>query len=200
MQYASTQRLGKEHGAGYLNDELVNFSLELVYKRFRVLFGPDKADSIRYYNTHFMSTLENLSSPTSENPVYTYGNIARWSRRFKFFEAEKVFVPINYLNGHWVLIVIFPQTKEVRYYDSMCSEIRAQRYLHNCRLFLRDISADPQQAQVLHDRGCVFDISEWRFETCVSPQQENGWDCGVFVIRCVEHLIEDLPLQFNPSD
>ncbi|KAJ1398965.1 hypothetical protein B484DRAFT_471635, partial [Ochromonadaceae sp. CCMP2298] len=89
MQYASTQRLGKEHGAGYLNDELVNFSLELVYKRFRVLFGPDKADRIRYYNTHFMSTLENLSSPTSENPVYTYGNIARWSRRFKFFEAEK---------------------------------------------------------------------------------------------------------------
>jgi Ulp1 family protease len=89
-----------EQSGGRRVFDLVNFSLELIYKRFRRLFGTEKADGIRYYNTYFISRLKNLSSTGLKNPVYAYANIATWSTGFKFFEAEKIFIPINHENSH----------------------------------------------------------------------------------------------------
>ncbi|KAJ1434721.1 hypothetical protein B484DRAFT_303010, partial [Ochromonadaceae sp. CCMP2298] len=127
---------------------------------------------------------------------YTYGNIQRWSKKFDFFHAEKVVIPINHSNKHWVLVVVFPQRKEVWFYDSM-SGVESKRYLGRISQFLEDLWKEKIQAVAMKEQGLVFNLSEWKFEVADTPKQNNGYDCGVFLIRYVEYIIEDLPIVFD---
>ena len=51
-------------------------------------------------------------------------------------------------------------------------------------------------------KGFVLDSSEWKLVHRENnlPQQEKGYDCGVFAIMCADFLSDDLPLSYTQKD
>ena len=43
--------------------------------------------------------------------------MARWTKNLDIFRQKKVFIPINYKNEHWVLVVIDLTIKTIFFYD-----------------------------------------------------------------------------------
>ena len=46
-----------------------------------------------------------------------------------------------------------------------------------------------------------FDLDDWTFiEVQDTPQQDTAFNCGLFVLKCIELLVMGQPLNFNQSD
>jgi Ulp1 family protease len=116
---------------------------------------------------------------------YKYDHVKRWSKGFDAFELDKIFVPINIGNSHWVLGVIFIQKKEVHYYDSMHGNGS------NYRNAMMRWVVDEAKAK----KGITINKAEWKsIAVGTAPQQFNGTDCGVFTIMAADFLSDDLPV------
>ena len=85
----------------WLNDEVINFYVEMMMQ---------EGGSIHSFNTFFMIKLY-------ENEKYTFKNVARWTKKVDIFRQKKVFIPINLVKSHWVLVVIDLTMKTIFFYD-----------------------------------------------------------------------------------
>ncbi len=74
----------------WLNDEVINFYVAMMMQ---------EGGSIYSFSTFFMIRL-------FERGNYTFKNVARWTKKLDIFRHKKMFIPINYENEHWVLVVI----------------------------------------------------------------------------------------------
>jgi sentrin-specific protease 1 len=76
--------------------------------------------------------------------------------------------------------------KELHYYDSLSKDGR--RYLNAALQWISDEHLDKKQI--------LLDTSEWRcfHQETVVPQQDNGFDCGVFTIMCARAIAYNQPL------
>jgi hypothetical protein len=105
----SLQSLCPDH---WLNYELMCFYLRhCLRKRDEALFDKQKVSKrSHFFNTHFWQSLHNQYNPDLEvKGKYNYENVKRWSNNIpgkSIFDLERVFVPINVENQHWVLGVI----------------------------------------------------------------------------------------------
>lgn len=164
----------------WLNDEVINFYMCLLQDRDE---KKGKSDN-NYVTSHYFNSF--FFSKLVEGGEYEFKNVRRWSRKFDVFSKDKVFIPINISNTHWTLAVVFMRKKEIHYYDSMSGS--GKYYLRNILKWVKDEAKDK--------KGLDLDVSDWKLidrEDDV-PQQKNGFDCGLFVIVCSDHLSDDLPL------
>ena len=109
------------------------------------------------------------------------------------FQKDKIFYPININNKHWTLLVIYISLKKIEYYDSLLERYRhhAEDYLNGALRYLGD------EAKKL---GRGFLPNEWELvptDLINTPQQLNGYDCGVFTIMFTDFLTDNLPLDFS---
>lgn len=118
-----------------------------------------------------------------------------------FFSNEQVFFPINIGNWHWALIRILIKDHVIEYYDSMARD--GTKYLNGALEFLK-CHAQPCKERGFEHNGYpgVFDAAKWKLRDMSDtiPQQENGIDCGVFVIYYMDLLSLELPLMFGGND
>jgi len=105
---------------------------------------------------------------------------------------DKIFFPININNDHWTLAVADMEEKVIRYYNSLTR--RGTFYVDAILRFLADHALDKSVGD--------FDITQWRKVTYVddAPQQDNGWDCGMFVILAASFLADGLPLVYHQGE
>ena len=126
----------------------------------------------------------------NETGGYCYDNVKRWTKKAgidSIMEFERIFFPVNVNNTHWTLAVVYIFAKRVLYYDSMGG--RGQRYVEGLLRWVVDEAAAKNKV--------VVNKSEWSLERGVCPQQENGYDCGVFTVVCADFLADDLPLTYE---
>lgn len=81
------------------------------------------------------------------------------------------------------------QSKKIQFYDSMGST--GKSYLTSALRYLG------HEAQKLGNND--FNPSDWELVSTEAgtPQQENGFDCGVFTITYADFITDDLPLSFT---
>lgn len=98
-----------------------------------------------------------------------------------FFSLDVVLWPIHVNLEHWALLIINVQDKTVRYIDSKAYTGRG--YLAMVEKFLVSVAQDQPN----------FLIGDWTFMegTAETPQQRNGWDCGVFVCAAMAYVVQD---------
>jgi len=124
---------------------------------------------------------------------YVYKNVARWTRRVDVFSKDLIIVPIHCHGNHWTLAVINMKLKRFEYYDSLRGP--AEMTLVHLRRWLEDESRDKKKAPL--------DTSEWTevvWKRGETPQQRNGYDCGVFMTRTADWLARDAVLSFTQED
>ncbi|XP_058810240.1 sentrin-specific protease 1-like [Phymastichus coffea] len=163
-------------GLNWLNDEVINFYMNLLIKRGNCGNYP----TVYAMNTFFYPKL--LSS----------GHIAlkRWTRKIDIFSKDLIIVPIH-LGIHWCMSIIDFRNKTVQYYDSMGSP--NDKCLRVLKQYLQDESIDKKKKS--------FEFLGWNFE-CIKdiPKQMNGSDCGVFSCMFAEYVSANKKLDFTQED
>ncbi|KAG5555064.1 hypothetical protein RHGRI_012557 [Rhododendron griersonianum] len=106
---------------------------------------------------------------------------------FNTFFYKKIFVPIH-KEVHWCLAVINLKDQKFQYLDSLgCFDTQVLKVL---AMYFVD--------EVKDKSGDHIDISSWKQEFVEDlPEQENGWDCGVFMIKYADFYSRGLGLHFN---
>ncbi len=109
----------------------------------------------------------------------------------KLFGAKKMlFCPLNVAESHWALLAVDLKARVFRYYDSLSYKPEDAK-IQAVRAHIQKI-ADAEKVTLSPND---FQLS---IEKC--PQQENGYDCGVFVLMAVHHLVSNKPLDYSQKD
>ncbi|MCL7045856.1 hypothetical protein MKW94_020456 [Papaver nudicaule] len=168
---------------GWLNDEVINVYLELLKEREKR--EPKKFLKCHFFNTFFYKKL------ASGRTGYDYKAVKRWTTQRKIgyglIECDKIFVPIHQ-KIHWCLAVINKKEKKFQYLDSLKG--MDTDVLDNLARYYVDEVKDKSAEDI--------DVSSWKREYVKDlPEQENGWDCGMFMIKYSDFYSRGLGLCFN---
>ncbi|KAG7466971.1 hypothetical protein MATL_G00148160 [Megalops atlanticus] len=173
-----TQRdLATLRDSSWLNDEVINFYLNLVASRSEQEGGR----KVYAFSTFFFPKLHGGGHTA----------VRRWTKAVDLFAYDIILVPLH-LGVHWSLAVIDLKAKSVKCYDSM-----GQRHDEICRLLLLYLK-DEYKTKKNKD----LEVSKWEVTSLRSneiPQQNNGSDCGVFACKYADYIARGWPLTFTQS-
>ena len=95
------------------------------------------------------------------------------------FAKDIVLLPINLGNSHWVCAAINMKRRRFEFYDSMGRMSSA----------ITDTLRGYLEAEHVDKKKSEIDLRDWEdyFDQRL-PQQENGYDCGVFTSQFIECL------------
>ncbi|PPQ63528.1 hypothetical protein CVT24_004756 [Panaeolus cyanescens] len=166
----------------WLNDELINFYGALILSKSEALLQEAKAKKgkaldIHYFSTFFWSKLVNEG--------YEKGRLAKWTKKIDIFAKDVILIPVNHNNAHWTAAAINFKQKRLESYDSMATLDQG----------VFKVLKSYVEAESLNKKKKPFDWDgwvDWAPET--TPQQENGFDCGVFtcqILRAVSRGDEE---------
>eukprot|EP00891_Asterochloris_glomerata_P005865 jgi/Astpho2/5865/Aster-x1327 len=98
-------------GTAWLNDEVINYYLQLIQDRNEKQQAADPAFkvSVQFLNTFFWPKLVQGG----------HAAVRRWTRKRHVLAADLVLIPINHCNLHWCLATIAPSAGTLSYFDSM---------------------------------------------------------------------------------
>jgi hypothetical protein len=183
----------------WLNDELVNFIFEWWRNLINSGGGPNKfSHSSRarprcwFANTFFYRKL----SMVGETKGYFYEEVARWTNNIDLFgNYDVMLIPINEGNNHWYLAVVDFVHERTEIYDSMLGGRTRSEVHTTLRRYLRD--------EHLAKRGSELMTREWTTHTnelWTVPQQDNGFDCGVFMWLFAAYRSMECEFKFTQGD
>ncbi|EAW13256.1 SUMO protease ULP1 [Aspergillus clavatus NRRL 1] len=149
----------------WLNDEIINSYLALIVDYLRRTHGnAGRHDKPRFhaFQTFFFSNLRDKG----------YQSVRRWATRAKIggeslLNVDTVFIPVHN-SAHWTLIVVKPGERTIENFDSLGALSR--RHVGLVQGWLRA------------ELGSRYVEEEWTILPSISPQQDNGSDCGVFLL------------------
>jgi len=104
------------------------------------------------------------------------------------FKMKIFLMPANIANSHWIWFLIHPESKTVYAYDGFHNSYR--RY-YSFILNWLEVEASKE--------GCTFDFNrdEWTFKDALGPRQINGYDCGMYMLKGIEYVCDNLPLTYS---
>ncbi|KAJ3480271.1 hypothetical protein NLI96_g8480 [Meripilus lineatus] len=172
--------LSRLNPRAWLNDELINFYGQLILSRGegrkenQPANGSGRAITplkVHYFNTFFWTKLK--------GDGYEKSRLAKWTKKIDIFSKDVILIPINHNNSHWTSAAINFRKKRIECYDSMGMD---QSAVHRgLRAYL--------DAEHRNKKKKPFDFTDWVDYTSEDfPQQENGYDCGVFTCQTLESL------------
>lgn len=166
----------------WLNDEIINSYLTAIVHYLRQSTGNmNEAPRYHAFNSFFYSSLRDKG----------YQAVRRWANRAKIggealLNVDTVFVPVHE-HAHWTLMVVRPIDRTIEYFDSLggagAKQVRA------IKEWLRG------------ELGAKFDEDEWTVLPSKSSHQDNGSDCGVFLLTNAKAIALGIePTAFGPRD
>ncbi|XP_066255432.1 uncharacterized protein [Euwallacea similis] len=163
-------------GLNWLNDEVINFYMNLIIER-----GKDSKWPNAYaFNTFFYMKLIKDGAQS----------LRRWTKRVDLFSYDLVCVPIH-LGMHWCMAIIDFRDKSIRYYDSMGSP--NTKCLEALRYYLESEHMDKKKTR--------YDTSDFSLVNMDDiPQQMNGSDCGMFSCTFAEFITRNAKITFKQKD
>ncbi|CAI0626879.1 unnamed protein product [Linum tenue] len=181
----------------WLNDEVINLYLELLKER-------EKREPQKFLKCHFCNTffykkfvffcvwnVHHIQLLGGDKKVYDYKAVKRWTTERKLgymlVDCEKIFVPIH-REIHWCLAIINRKDRKFQYLDSLKG--RDSRVLKNLARYYVEEVKDKSKVDI--------DLSEWEYEFPEDlPEQLNGYDCGMFMIKYADFYSRGLGLCFS---
>ena len=169
---------------------MINFWINILERRAEFYAADHGRDRIKFFCSFFYTILFEWDG--LDNGIQ---RIMRWlmkkgpqeARRDPLAYYSKWIIPVNMHNYHWSLMVVRIATQEIEFYDSIPDLAEATQRMAHTLAFVKVLAAETQ-----HD---VSKWQEWKCELKASPQQDDGFDCGLFVIVNAE--LEALGIPFN---
>lgn len=190
----------------FVNDTIIDFYIKYLKNKI----DPSERQKFHFFNSFFYPKLAELGKSPSSSPEgrAAFRSVRRWTRKISLFEKDYIFVPVNF-NYHWSLIVICHPGEVADFQDS---DARKSLKLP-CILHMDSIRGShsglksliqsylweewkERQADTSEDISSKF--SNMRFFSLELPQQQNLFDCGLFLLHYVELFLEGNLINFNP--
>ncbi|CAM9497083.1 unnamed protein product, partial [Discosporangium mesarthrocarpum] len=186
----------------FLNDSLVDLKLKYMQREGLLAeMGPHDSAMFQVLSSHFFTKLREGSQYRFQE---TYNNVKSWTKNMDLFSKKFVLVPIAE-NLHWSMAVLVNLHKLKAFNGKYPTFEEGEE--HPCMLFLDSLK--------MHRPGRVFDYlskyleEEWRASgkggclkldessmprvTPKVPLQDNGCDCGVYILRYAQELCRQWP-------
>jgi len=187
-------------GERWLRDELMNSCVALLNHRAKLLSSSCLASSVSpaspprtyTFNTFFFSRLVERAG------CYYYHSVHTWGVKngLDIGAVDRVIIPVNVGNMHWVLAVIDFAARRFQFYDSMHG-VGAARVLATARRWL----LDEVSARLGEDVAREWGIEDWEGVMDIGlPRQSDGGSCGVFVLAAADCFSLGAPLCFGQAD
>uniref|UniRef100_A0A7N0U9P2 Ubiquitin-like protease family profile domain-containing protein n=1 Tax=Kalanchoe fedtschenkoi TaxID=63787 RepID=A0A7N0U9P2_KALFE len=166
----------------WLNDEVINLYLELLKEREQR--EPQNFLKCHFFNTFFYKKL------TKGKESYDFKAVRRWTTHrklgYSLTDCDMIFIPIH-LDVHWCMAVINKRDQKFQYLDSLSGKDTVT--LKRLAQYYVD--------EVKDKSGKDIDVSNWKLEFIAAPRQQNGYDCGVFMIKYPDFMSRGLELLFS---
>ncbi len=175
---------------GYLNDAIIEAYLLAIVDRGNKIAGHKRGETPRMhaFNNFFY---DNLKQHGPER-------VKRWASKAKIggkdlLKAEWIFIPICE-SLHWTLFVVSGTRKTIEYFDSLNMHVMGR--------------IDVVKKWLKSELGSGYEDHEWKVIEDLKfpgrgkgPRQNNGSDCGVFVITSAKMISLGVdPMAVLPTD
>ncbi|XP_076949465.1 putative ubiquitin-like-specific protease 2B [Bidens hawaiensis] len=190
----------------FVNDTIIDFYIKYLKNKIK----PDEKRNLHFFNSFFFRKLADpdKDSIDASKGAVAYQRVKKWTRKVNLFEKDYVFIPVNY-NFHWSLIVMCHLGEVATYEDEDVGEsVKVPCVLHMDSLrgshtglqgFVQSYLKEEWTARQHVDSEDIYSrFDNLRFISLELPQQQNLFDCGLFLLHYVELFLEQAPVQFNP--
>jgi Ulp1 family protease len=166
----------------WLNDNIIDFYLQLI-KEFVNGKGISK---IHVFSTFFYTTLKDKG----------YNGVKKWAKRAKVdvSELDYIFVPVNLNQSHWALAVIDNVNEKFAYIDSLFGDGTDILFM------LLDYMIE----ETKKNNGNSINVKNYNNYDIIGqsdgPNQQNGFDCGVFTCTAVDYIARNRELDYSQAD
>ena len=177
------------HGTTWINDEVVNFYMQMLSGRSRppATTSPIDTDIITLpiiytFSTFFYTKLH----------MKGIDSVRSWTKEDIFINSL-IFIPIHHCkpSKHWCLVVINMETQEIMYYDSKGGY--NQQCVKDIQMYMRE--------EYLSRKGRPLDLSTWHIRAPIDiPLQDNDHDCGMFMLKYAEYISRRAKITFSQED
>ncbi|GLT68550.1 hypothetical protein SLA2020_407700 [Shorea laevis] len=190
----------------FVNDTVIDFYIKYLKNNIQ----PEERHRFHFFNSFFFRKLSDLDKYLSSacEARAAFQRVHKWTRKVDIFKKDYIFIPVNY-SFHWSLIVICHPGEVANLKDDELAELPKVP----CILHMDSITGSHRGLKNLFQSylceewkerhgGAADDISSkffhLQFVPVELPQQENSFDCGLFLLHYVELFIQDAPTNFNP--
>jgi hypothetical protein len=175
----------------WLSDEVMNSYIQLLMK-----VPHTQASNIHFHSQWTSVLLYRAFLLGNEELLEAARRVAQFStNRYMMTNSFLSVMVVNLYSDHWYILLIYPQMKKIDCINSLATSQRSVNML--CHLLHGYF-----YAHTFSDSEFVWVPAEWKF--CVIkpqrvPQQENGYDCGVFALRCLEYIVAGQQLAYHQN-
>lgn len=177
----------------WLQDDVLNFYAKLLEDRDNILLK----SGLKRKRSIFMNTCYDVFLNGKQNVNSYIENKVSKNGLKNIFNASKMFVPINYINVHWMLVTVDIENEVIEGYNSISNEKHYSKYLNNMMHLIYnhlDTMYEDMNNSCLPQSWRIVDRSK------KIPQQKNGSDCGVFVLAFIDFLSVGDEWDFDPKE
>nr|XP_043624678.1 probable ubiquitin-like-specific protease 2B isoform X2 [Erigeron canadensis] len=189
----------------FINDTIVDFYIEYLKK-----IKPADA-RVHFFNSFFFRKLADLDENQSKSfdAKAAFQQVRKWTKKVNLFQKDYIFIPINF-RLHWSLIVICHPGEIVNFTDDeIASSPKVPCILHmdSIKGSHRGLESRFIRCYLLEEwKERYSDIAEdisrkfmdLRFLRLEVPQQQNSYDCGLFMLHNMELFLKQAADNFNP--
>ncbi|XP_064986288.1 probable ubiquitin-like-specific protease 2B isoform X2 [Musa acuminata AAA Group] len=189
----------------FINDNIIDFYIKYLKNKIQ----PDQKHRFHFFNSFFFRKLADLDKDrgcVSEGRA-AFLRVRKWTRKVNIFEKDYIFIPVNF-NLHWSLLIICHPGEVANLEDNEIDSDKVPCILHmdsikGSHSGLKNIiqSYMWEEWKERHPETTEDDSLKYlnlRFVSLELPQQENSFDCGLFLLHYVELFLEEAPVSFDP--
>ncbi|GMJ03471.1 Arabidopsis SUMO protease 1, SUMO PROTEASE RELATED TO FERTILITY1 [Hibiscus trionum] len=190
----------------FINDTIIDFYI--IYLKNKI--PPEEQHRFHFFNSFFFCKLADLDKGLSDDcqARSAFQRVHKWTRKVDIFGKDYIFIPVNY-SLHWSLIVICHPGEVTKFKDDVTENVLkvpcilhmdsirgSHRGLKN--LFRSYLSEEWKQRHKEAADDVPSKILNLQFVSLELPQQENSFDCGLFLLHYVELFLLQAPTNFSP--
>ncbi|XP_023644681.1 probable ubiquitin-like-specific protease 2B isoform X2 [Capsella rubella] len=190
----------------FVNDTIIDFYINYLKNQIQA----EEKHRFHFFNSFFFRKLADLDKDPSSiaDGKAAFLRVRKWTRKVDMFGKDYIFVPVNF-NLHWSLIVICHPGEVANCTDLDLDDSKKVP----CILHMDSIKGSHAGLKNLvqsylceewkeRNKETPDDISSrfmnLRFVSLELPQQENSFDCGLFLLHYLELFLAEAPLNFSP--